>query len=326
MHQILSQLPENAPAPENAPPTPWAWRARLDPGRILFGALGLWMLSGIYIVSADQQAVVTRFGAVVEPRVKPGIHVSLPWPVDRIRRLRVQQLQRVVIGGDLAEESLGRTQPHLSQFLTGDQNIIHVRAIVQYSVAAPADYLFRTRDVVEVVRAAAEAELARRIARRGVDDVLTTGKVDIQNEVRAAAQKLLDAYQLGVVLSTVNIESVAAPAESADAFRAVASARADAARIVNEAQGYAAGVIPKARGEATQLGEQAEAYKLTKVNEAQGDAARFTAVAEEYAKAPDVTAGRLYVETMELILPRIKKLIVDPNGNLDLSIIRRGEK
>lgn len=326
MHQILSQLPENAPAPENAPPPPWTWRARLDPGRILFGALGLWMLSGIYIVSADQQAVVTRFGAVVEPRVKPGIHVSLPWPVDQVRRLKVQQLQRVVIGGDLAEESLGRTQPHLSQFLTGDQNIIHVRAIVQYSVAAPADYLFRTRDVVEVVRAAAEAELARRIARRGVDDVLTTGKVDIQNEVRAAAQKLLDAYQLGVVLSTVNIESVAAPAESADAFRAVASARADSARIVNEAQGYAAGVIPKARGEATQLGEQAEAYKLTKVNEAQGDAARFTAVAEEYAKAPDVTAGRLYVETMELILPRITKLIVDPNGNLDLSIIRRGEK
>lgn len=324
MHQILAPPPDHAPPGENAPA--WAWRARLDPGRILFGALGLWMLTGIYIVSADQQAVVTRFGAVVEPRVKPGIHVSLPWPVDQVRRLKVQQLQRVVIGGDLAEESLGRTQPHLSQFLTGDQNIIHVRAVVQYSVAAPADYLFRTRDVVEVVRAAAEAELARRIARRGVDDVLTTGKVDIQNEVRAAAQKLLDGYQLGVVLSTVNIESVAAPAESADAFRAVASARADAARIVNEAQGYAAGVIPKARGEATQLGEQAEAYKLTKVNESQGDAARFTAVAEEYAKAPDVTAGRLYVETMEQILPRIKKLIVDPNGNLDLSIIRRGEK
>ena len=326
MHQILAPPPETAPPSPALPPALVVWKARLNPGRVLFGLLGLWMLTGIYIVSADQQAVVTRFGAVVEPRVKPGIHVALPWPFDRVTRLRVQQLQRVVIGGDLAEESLGRTQPHLSQFLTGDQNIIHVRAVVQYSVAAPANYLFRTGDVAAVVRAATEAELARRIARRVVDDVLTTGKVDIQNEVRAAAQKILDEYQLGVVLSTVNIESVAAPAESADAFRAVASARADAARIVNEAQGYAAGVIPKARGEATQLAEQAEAYQLTKINEAQGDAARFTAVADEYAKAPDVTAGRLYVETMEQILPRIKKLIVDPNGNLDLSIIRRGDK
>jgi membrane protease subunit HflK len=326
MHQILAPPPETTPPPAAPPPALVLWRARPDPGRLLFGLLGLWMLTGIYIVPADQQAVVTRFGAVVEPRVKPGIHVSLPWPLDRVSRLKVQQLQRVVIGGDFAEESLGRTQPHLSQFLTGDQNIIHVRAVVQYSVADPVDYLFRAREVTDIVRAAAEAELARRVARREVDDVITTGKTGIQNEVRTAAQRLLDEYRLGVVLSTVNIESVAAPAESADAFRAVASARADAARIVNEAQGYASGLVPKARGEAAQMREQAEAFRLSRINEAQGDAARFTAVAAEYDKAPDVTAGRLYVEAMEQILPRIKKLIVDPNGNLDLSIIRRGEK
>ena len=143
--------------------------------------------------------------------------------------------------------------------------------------------------------------------------------------MRAAAQKLINDYQAGVLLSTVNIESVAPPPEAADAFRDVASARADSSRIVNEAQGYANDLIPKARGEARQMIESAEAYKQKKINEAQGDAARFTQVAAEYAKASEVNGRRLYVETMEQILPKIKKLIVDKNGNLDLTIIRKGQ-
>ena len=126
-------------------------------------------------------------------------------------------------------------------------------------------------------------------------------------------------------LSTVNIESVAAPPEAADAFRDVASARADSARIVSEAEGYANDLVPKARGEAQQMLEAAEGYKQKKINEAQGDASRFTQVAAEYARARAVNGRRLYVETMEQILPKIKKLIIDKNGNLDLTIVRRGE-
>ena len=126
-------------------------------------------------------------------------------------------------------------------------------------------------------------------------------------------------------LSTVNIESAAPPPEAADAFRDVASARADAVRIVNEAEGYANDLVPKARGEAQQSIEAAEAYKQRKINEAAGDASRFNQVAAEYAKASEVTGERLYLETMEQVLPRIKKLIVDKNGNLDLTIVRRGE-
>ena len=103
----------------------------------------------IYIVPADQQAVVTRFGHVIEPRVFPGIHLALPWPMDRVTRLKVQQLQRLVVGGDLPDSVLGRTQPLASQFLTGDQNIINLRAVVQYSVGMPADYLFRSQDVAQ---------------------------------------------------------------------------------------------------------------------------------------------------------------------------------
>jgi len=293
--------------------------------RIVYGTIAVWLLTSIYIVAADQQAVVTRFGAVVEPRVTPGIHLSLPWPIDRVTRLKVQQQQRLVIGGALSDTVVGRSQPLISQFLTGDQNIIHMRVVAQYSVSVPVEYLFQSQDVALLVSAIVESELARRIALRTVDSVLTTEKAAIQEEVRAAAQKIINDYRAGVLLASINIESAAPPPEAADAFRDVASARADSARIVNEAQGYANDVIPKARGQAQQMLESAAAYKQKKVNEALGDASRFNQVAVEYAKASEVNGRRLYMETMEQILPRIKKLIVDRNGNLDLTIIRKAE-
>jgi membrane protease subunit HflK len=291
----------------------------------LIGLVGLWLLSGFYIVLPDQQAVETMFGKVVAPRVMPGLHFTAPWPIAQVSRIKVRQLQRLVIGGLLGDGATGRTQPLISQFLTGDQNIINIRVVVQYSVNSPVDYLFQSQDPGQLTGEAVESELSRRVAHRGVDAVLTTEKVAIQEETRAAAQKLLDGYRSGVQLSTINIESVTPPAEAAAAFRDVASARADTARIVSDAQGYANDVIPRARGQAQQMIEESNAYREKKVNEAMGDAARFNQVAAEYAKAQEVTSRRLYLETMEQVLPRIKKLIVDPNGNLDLTIIRKGE-
>jgi membrane protease subunit HflK len=176
-----------------------------------------------------------------------------------------------------------------------------------------------------MVGAAVEAEMARRVAHRGVDAVLTVEKAAIQEEVRAAAQRLLNDYRAGVLLSSINIEMAAPPAEAAASFRDVASARADSARIVSDSQGYANDLIPRARGQAQQLLESAEAYREKKTNEATGDAARFNQVAAEYQKAARVTSQRLYLETMEQVLPRIRKLIVDQNGNLDLTILRKGD-
>jgi len=299
---------------------------RRAPWRRIAGALLLlWLLTGVYIVAADQQAVVTRFGKVVEPRMLPGIHVSLPWPVDRITKLKVQQQQRSVIGGDLSDGVLGRTDPLISQFITGDQNIIHMRVVAQYSVGTPADYLFRAQDVGRAVGAAVEAELAHRVANRNVDAVLTTEKAAIQEEVRAAAQRVIDNYGVGVLLAGVSIEIAQPPPEAADAFRDVAGARADSARIVNEAHGYANDLIPRARGEADRMLAEAQAYRLRKANEAAGDASRFTQVAREYDRAAEVNGRRIYLEAMEQVLPRIRKLVVDKSGNLDLTIIRKGQ-
>jgi len=320
MSLVEVEQQRKAEAPGLHKPAPRASRR----GRVLAVVVGVWLLSSIYVVPADQQAVVTRFGKVVEPRVMPGIHLSLPWPIDRVSKLKVRQLQRLVIGGNISDGVIGRTNPLLSQFLTGDQNIINMRVVVQYSVGVPADYLFRALDVAKTVGAAVEAELAHRVANRHVDEVLTTEKVAIQDQVRAAAQKLINDYGIGVRLASVNIENVSPPPETADAFREVAGARADAARIVNEAHGYANSLIPKARGQAQQMLDVARAYRQRKIDEAHGDASRFTQVAAEYEKAIDVNGRRLYVETMEEILPKIRKLLVDRSGNLDLTIIRKG--
>ena len=158
-------------SPVIVPPEP-AKERRWLPALLLIG----WLATSIYIVPADQQAVVTRFGRVVEPRVMPGLHVALPWPIDRVARLKVRQAQRAVIGGDVADGVLGRSEPLKSQFLTGDQNLIHMRTVVQYSVGVPVDYLFQVDNVATLIAAAVEAELARSVARLGVDDILTIGK------------------------------------------------------------------------------------------------------------------------------------------------------
>jgi len=295
----------------------------LNERRIAVGILALYLISGVYLIPADRQAVVTRFGRIAEPRVLPGIHYALPWPVDRVHQLKVLETRRAVVGGETVDETLGRTQPFQMQFLTGDQNIVRMRAIAQYHVRSAADFLFHAENVDTIVRAAVEAELARDTAWRGVDALLTTDKGQVQEAARSRAQSLLDAYGAGASVSSVNIESAGPPPETAEAFRDVAGARADAARIVNEAEGYAHDLIPRARGDAAQMLAAAEAYRARKINEAQGDASRFGKLSEEYRKARDVTSQRLYVETMEQIMPRIKKLILD--RDVDLSILRRPE-
>jgi len=282
-----------------------------------------YLLSGLYIIPADQQAVVTRFGRVTDRRALPGIHYALPWPFGRVYRLRVLETRRAVIGGEAADQTLGRSQPFQMQFLTGDQNVVQMRVVAQYHIASPPDFLFHAQDVETLVRDAVEAQLTRETAGRGVDALLSTDKAQVQQAAQSSAQTLLDSYGLGVNVSSVNIESADPPPEVADAFRDVSGARADAARIVNEAQGYAHDVIPRARGNATQMHEAAAAYRARKINEAEGDAGRFRKLSDEYEKARGVTSQRMYVETMELVLPRIKKLILD--RDVDLSILRRPE-
>ena len=319
MHD-LAQLPVEGAADRPPAGGPFA----LTRKRAALYLFALWVLLGVYVVPTEEQGVLTVFGAVSGDRVTPGVGWHWPWPVGQVHKLKVREFKRAFIGGEVADETNAiPAEPILSQFLTGDQNIINVRTVVQYSIADPADYLFRAADVDGAAAAAVEAELGRQIASRTVDEVLTTEKVAIQEMVRRRAQQLIDRYGLGVVVSTVNIRLAAPPPEAADAFRDVASARADSSRIVNEAEGYANDIVPRARGEAQQMLISSLGYKERVVNEAQGDAARFIGLAAEYARNPQVTRDRLFLETMEEVLPRFRKTIVDENGNLDLTVVRR---
>jgi modulator of FtsH protease HflK len=306
-------VPADTPAPERGR------RYRRLAGYLLVA----WLLSGIYIVQTDQQGLVTQWGKVVEPRVFPGIHYALPWPIDTVYKLKVRELRRRVVGGDIPDSVLGRTQAANSEFFSGDQNLLNIRVVAQYSVSNPRDFLFATQNADRIVGLAVESELVRRVAHTTVDDILTTQKLAIQRDVLRAAQNIMDNYRTGALLSSINIEAVSPPPETAEAFRSVAGARSDAFRIVNEADGYANDLLPRARGEADQLLDQAHSYADGKINRAEGDSARFTAVAAEYSKTPQVTSTRVYLEAMELVLPKLKKLIIDGNSNLDLSVIGR---
>jgi membrane protease subunit HflK len=289
-------------------------------------AFVLYLLSGIYFVQPDEQAVVQRFGRALPERAQPGVHYRLPFPMDRVNKLKVRLARQVTVGAELAGQQLGQSPTRRAEFLTGDQNLVNVVMTVQYTIADPVAYLFHAKDVESLIAKAAEAGLAQAVAGRAVDSLLTTGKVEAQTTIRRTAQQILDSqYNVGITITAVTITQTTPPAEVADAFRDVASARADRDRITNEAYAYANDVLPKVRGEAKKLLNEAYAYRTKKINEATGDAARFAKLAAEYAKAKQVTSDRLYIEAMEEILPKIKKLVVDPKSGVDLGVIRREE-
>jgi membrane protease subunit HflK len=288
------------------------WRAGAGLGVALF------LLSGLYVVSADQQAVVLRFGLVRESRVPAGVHWAWPPPIGQVIKLRVRETRRVTLGLD-GVEPVTR-----SQYLTGDRNILNIRLVVQFAINDPVAYLFRARDVSALVASTARAALAQTVAGRRVDDLLTTEKGAVQERVQTLSQAALSRYDCGISVLGVVLDSIVPPDEVVDAFRLVASAREDSNRIVREAESYANGVVPVARGEAARLGQEALAYNTQRVDEATGDAARFTGVAREYARAPQQTATRLYLETIDEVLPRLDKTIVGADAkSVELQFIKR---
>jgi membrane protease subunit HflK len=288
--------------------------------------LSAYVISGVYFVAPDQQAVVVRLGQVVAKGVTPGVHYSMPWPIDSVYKLKVLETKRLTIGIEMPDQALGRiAAENPTEYLTGDQNLINIRMAVQYAVKDPAAFLFRSQDVAQLIAKSVESAFAETIAAENVDSLLTTGKVAAQNATLTRSREILDAYASGVFISSINIENVTPPAEAADAFRESVSARADRDRIVNEAQGYANDTVAKATGEAEKLVTDAESYRQQRINEAEGDATRFAKLLAESRKAKEVTERRLYLETMEEVLPRMKKVLIDSSGPkslMDLGIIR----
>ena len=273
-----------------------------------------WALAGIYIVEPAEEGVVLRFGSYIET-TGPGPH-WVPYFVDSVEKVNVEQIRRAEIG--YRSEAGDQPVPPESLMLTRDENIVDAQFAVLYRVKDARNYLFRVRDPDITLRQATESAIREVVGRNIMDFVLTDGRAEVAEQVRVLTQEILDRYETGLLVESVNMQKAQPPEQVADAFSDAVKAREDEERYKNEARAYAAEILPRARGEANAMLERAEGYKQRVINEAQGAASRFTSVLSEYSKAPEVTRQRLYLDAMQNVLGNSTKVLLDVEGGNNL--------
>ncbi len=288
----------------------------------------LWIIPGtFYFVEPDEAGVVTQFGRFVRT-TEPGLHFKFPPPIEYVSTPKTRKVRRTEIGFRVVDQGPPqkvRAVPAESLMLTGDQNIVDINLVIQYTVVDPVAYEFNIRQKQKLIMDVGEAVIRGIIGKKKIDEALTTGKAEIQAMVLEQAQALLNRYVSGIRVVTVQLQDVQPPSQVAAAFKDVVSAREDKERLINEAQGYRNGVIPEARGKAAQIVREAEAYREEKIKMARGDADRFLAKYEEYRKAPAITRRRLYLETMEEILPSMQKYVMSDKKSSILPLLQLGK-
>ena len=284
---------------------------------VLIGILVVWLLTGIYVVGPDEVGVIRTFGEYTRV-TQSGLNWKFPSPIETANTPKVTEVKRIEFGFRSLKNGQYRTVEKESLMLTGDENIVDAEMIVQYKIKDPVQYLFNIVEPELTVREAAEASLRTVVGRNKIDETLTTGKFTIQEETKMQLQSILDKYQSGIHIVAVQLQDVSPPKEVIGAFKDVASAKEDKNRMVNQAEGYRNDIIPKARGEAEAMIRAAEGFKESRIKRAEGDATKFTTILKEYKKAKSITEKRLYLETMEKVLPGIEKIIIPDkdSGNM----------
>ena len=293
---------------------------------LAFSLAGLaYAATGIYTVGPDQRALVRRFGKVIAEESEPGLHMGLPRGLDQVDLLKPSETKTVDVGlAGPADQTLQAVAPDtLAQFLTGDQNLVNVKATVQYTIRDPKHYLFGSADPARLIARATEASLTFTLAGKSIDNVLTTGKDALAIQIKDRLQQRLDDYGLGTQVRSVSLSELSPPRQVADAFNRAASARSDRERLMEEAKTYASGRLSQARGEERQTTDKAQADHDRAIDMAQSDAERFEKLLCEYRKDKPLTATRLYLEAMAEIIPRFRsKLIIDSGQGVDVTIMR----
>jgi len=278
---------------------------------IILLLLVVWIVPGtFYFVEPDEEGVVTRFGKF-HHTASPGLHFKFPSPIEHAATPKIRQVRRAEIGFRAAEGRPLQRVPAESLMLTGDQNIIDINLVVQYRIMDSVKYLFNVRRPHKLIRDSAETVIRGIIGSKKIDEALTTGKAEIQVLAKDQIQVLLERYDSGLQVVQIQLQDVHPPEQVEAAFKDVVSAREDKERMINEAQGYRNAVIPEARGQAAKIVREAEGYRERVIKTAEGDAKRFLQQYTEYKKAPDITRKRLYLATMEEILPTVKKFIME---------------
>jgi membrane protease subunit HflK len=264
-----------------------------------------WLFNSIYTINEGEVGVELQFGKPKAELSQPGLHFHW-WPVEDVERVSIAVRQTSIGSGT------SRNANDEGLMLSSDQNIVDVRFSVQWAVSNPVFFLFNVRDPDDMVRSAAESAMREVIGRRPAQDAFRNAQAAIAADVQEITQSILDSYNTGVAIAQVNIEVASPPAEVVDAFEEVQRAEQDETRFQEEARRDANTLLGNARGQAAQLREDAAAYKNRVVQEAEGEAARFVSIYNEYARAPEVTRKRLFLETMEQVLGSSEKVIVEP--------------
>ncbi len=296
------------------------------------------LMTSFYTVAPDEEGVIRRFGKFVRT-AGPGIHFKLPAPIEKATKVRVEYVYKEEFGFSTEKPGV-RTYYRKGDFsdvslmLSGDLNIADVEWIVQYKINSPTNYLFNVREQINTIRDVAESAMRLVVGDRSITEVLTVGRVEIALEMQEAMQELLDNYQLGVSIVTVQLQDVNPPEKVKPSFNEVNQAKQDKEKITNQAWETYNKAIPEMEGKAARMISEAEGYAVNRINRAKGDAERFIALWKEYNQARDVTRRRLYIETMAEVMPSLNnKFVVDerlegllPLLNLAGSMEKGGKK
>ncbi len=267
-------------------------------GGLLLTVVVVWGFMGFYTVDEAERGVVLRFGRVLNEVVVPGLHWNPPI-IDEVNRVNVQRLN---------------SRQFVNDMLTTDENIINLTVTVQYRIEDPISYVIAVQDPELSLQNASESAIRHVVGENYMDQILTTGRAAVADDVEVRLQDYMNTYQTGILVSQVNVTDAQPPNAVREAFDDVIRAREDEQRVQNQAQQYANRVIPEARGEAQQTIEQANAYKQEVIARAEGDASRFSQLLSEYQKAPEVTRERLYIDAIENVMSNASKIMVDVDG------------
>jgi len=282
---------------------------------IFIVGLLIWALSGIYIIDPAEKGVVLRFGAFQE-ETSQGPHWHLPYPIEILSRINVEQIRTEQIGyRNAIGNRRGGNVPSESLMLTKDGNIVDVSFEIQYKISSAKDFLFNVYRPKQTLGQISNSVIREVIGKNNTDYVITTGRTEITRLVKEKMQALLNDYQVGIYISSVNFRSSQVPEQVQASYSDVTIAKSDKERYINKAESYANDILPKSRGKAARLLEEAKAYKSKVVSKSEGEASRFGQILAEYKKAPKVTKERLYRETMESVLSNTSKVVVDSKAN-----------
>jgi len=287
-------------------------------GLLALVALLLWLASGFYIVQEGQASIVLRFGEYKQMIDRAGFTWRLPYPLETNEIVNVQQLRTVEVG---YRNGVRNKTLRESLMLTQDQSIVDMQFTVQYRIGDAKDYLFNNDFgpvPEEIVRQAAETAMREVVGRTGVDQVLYEEKEQVAQAARKMIQALVDRYKAGISVVDVTIQQVQPPEQVQAAFEDANKAAQDRERLINEGRAYANDVIPKARGTAARLMQEAEGYRQRVIASAEGDTSRFRQVLAEYAKAPQVTRDRMYIEVMQEVFTNTSKVYIDSRSGSNL--------